>query len=473
MAKSVAHPVSDHLPAETGIQAKWNQCLKILKEEISSQGYQTWLSPIIPVSYVENTLILRVPSQFFFEWIESHYQQTLLKTIKKIYGSATRIEYLVASTGDKKPEELHLDEDESTADTLEDGALSPVVDGRYQFENYFVKNDNELALRAAQTVARQPGKTDFNPLFIYGDSGCGKTHLLQAIGNFILLNKKRKKVNYLSSENFLNQYVNALQNRQVESFTKKFEQTDVLLIDDIQFLANKKKSQEGLFYFFSEFERQHKQIVITANQPPSQLTELDQRLLSFFQKGLIIDLVTPSYETRLKFIQAYSQKTHLSILTEVKEFLANSLSEGMQEIRAVMIRIAAQTSLLGKPVPLSATKNLLSHIDAKWANKNGHFRLMHQIKVDEIIKIVSEYLNMPVDVLVGHSRQREVTFARQVAIYLAKELCGESLQVIGYHFNDRHYTAILHNYKRIRSEMKNNPAIYHLIMEIRNQLVNH
>ncbi|OGB59958.1 MAG: chromosomal replication initiator protein DnaA [Caldithrix sp. RBG_13_44_9] len=472
MARTVAHPVSDHLPAETGIQAKWNQCLKILKEEISPQGYQTWLSPLIPVNYVENTLILRVPSQFFFEWIESHYQQNLLKTVKKIFGAASRIEYLVASSGDKKPEELHLGDDEPAVEPPDGQSFSPGIDNRYQFDNFFVKNDNELALRAAQTVAKQPGKTDFNPLFIYGDSGCGKTHLLHAIGNNILLNKKRKKISFLSSENFLNQYINALQNKQVESFNKKFEQTDVLLIDDIQFLANKKKSQEGLFYFFSEFERQHKQIVITANQPPSQLTELDQRLLSFFQKGLIIDLITPGYETRLKFIQSYCQKTHLSILTEVKEFLANSLSEGMQEIRAVMIRIAAQTSLLGKPVPLAATKKLLSHIDAKWASKNGNFRLRHQIKVDEIIKIVSEYLNMPADVLIGHSRQREVTFARQVAIYLAKELCGESLQVIGYHFNDRHYTAILHNYKRIRSEMKNNPAIYHLIMEIRNQLVN-
>lgn len=472
MTKSVAHPVSDHLPAETGIQAKWNQCLKLLKEEISSQGFQTWISPIIPVSCVENTLILRVPSQFFFEWIESHYQQILLKTVKKIFGAAVHIEYLVASSGDKKPEELHLSDEEVIPNTSERPSHSSLLDNRYQFENFYVKNDNELALRAAQTVAKQPGKTDFNPLFIYGDSGCGKTHLLHAIGNYILLNKKRKKITYLSSENFLNQYISALQNKQVESFNNKFKETDVLLIDDIQILANKKKSQEGLFYFFSEFERQHKQIVITANHPPSQLTELDRRLLSFFQKGLIIDLITPSYETRLKFIQAYCQKTQLSILGEVKEFLASSLCESMQEIRAVMIRIAAQTSLLGKPVSLAATKKLLAHIDAKWANKNGHFRLIHQIKVDNIIKAVSEYLNIPTDVLIGQSRQREISFARQVAIYLAKELSGESLQVIGYHFNDRHYTAILHNYNRIRSEMKNNPAIYHLISEIRNQLVN-
>ena len=476
MSKSVARSLPEKLPENRRIQDKWNQCLHIIKEEISPQGFRTWLSPIIPVSYIENTLILRVPSQFFFEWLESHYQDLLTKTIKEVFDPQTRVEYLVASTADKKPEVLSLsDSDDVQKDDQEEISIATSqiqLDSRFTFDNFFVKNDNELAYRASQTVAKQPGKTDFNPLFIYGESGCGKTHILHAIGNYIHGVRKRKKVSYLSSENFINQYIYALQHRQLESFNKSFAQIDVLLLDDIQFLANKKKSQEGLFYFFSEIERQRNQIVISSNQPPSHLKGLDKRLLSFFQKGLIIDLIPPGYQTRIKFIQSYCRKTNLSILAEVREFLANSVSDGMQELRAVMIRIAAQTSLLGKPVSLEATRKLLSHIDTNWAKRNNHSRPWHLIKVDDIIKTVSEYLNVPGDILIGYSRQREVAFARQVAIYLAKELSGESLQSIGYHFQDRHYTGILYSFKRIKNEMKNNPAIYNLILEIQNQLTN-
>jgi chromosomal replication initiator protein len=476
MSKSVAPSLPEKSPTNQGTQEKWNQCLDIIKEEISPQGIRTWLSPIIPVSLIENTLILRVPSQFFFEWLESHYQDLLSKTIKEIFGSKIRIEYLVASTADKKPEALSLsDTEEIQKGSPEIAAVSSPqiqLDSRFTFQNYFVKNDNELAYRAAQTVAKHPGKTDFNPLFIYGESGCGKTHLLHAIGNYIDGTRKRKKVSFLSSENFINQYIYALQHKQLDNFNKSFSQIDVLLLDDIQFLANKRKSQEGLFYFFSEIERQRNQIVISANQPPSQLNRLDKRLISFFQKGLIIDLIPPGYQTRINFIQSYCRKTNLSILPEVREFLASSLSEGMQELRAIMIRIAAQSSLLGKPVSLESTRKLLSHIDTNWAQRHNQYRPWHLIKVDDIIKTVSEYLNVPADVLIGYSRQREIAFARQVAIYLAKELSGDSLKSIGYHFKDRHYTGILYSYKRIKKEMKNNPAIYNLIQEIQHQLTN-
>jgi chromosomal replication initiator protein len=476
MSKSAARSLPEKSPANSGFQDQWNQCLDIIQEEISPQGFRTWLSPIIPVSFVENTIILRVPSQFFFEWLESHYQELLTRTIREVYGSNTKIEYLVAQTTDKKPEELSLSSSEDlpqdAQETVHGTPTQIQLDSRFTFNNFYVKNDNELAYRAAQTVAKNPGKTDFNPLFIYGESGCGKTHILHAIGNYIHSTRKRTRVSYLSSENFINQYIYALQHKQLDTFNKSFSQIDVLLLDDIQFLVNKKKSQEGLFYFLNEIERQRNQIVISANQPPSHLNRLDKRLLSFFQKGLIIDLIPPGYQTRIKFIQSYCRTTNLAILPEVREFLANSLSEGMQELRAIMIRIAAQSSLLGKPVSLDSTKKLLLHIDTNYAQRHTQYRPWHLIKIDDIIKTVSEYLNIPADVLIGYSRQREIVFARQVAIYLAKELSGESLQSVGYHFKDRHYTGILYSIKRIKKEMKNNPAIYHLILEIQNQLTN-
>ncbi len=477
MSNLLAESFYKDKPAQAGIQRKWEQCLEVVKDEISPQGFRTWILPIIPVNYVDEQLILRVPSQFFFEWLETHYQSSIHKAVKKVFGLRARIEYLVASTPDQHPEELNLNGDNGKEPkpqpplTTEEDEEALALDSRFQFENYFVKNDNELALRAAQTIAKHPGKTDYNPLLIYGNCGLGKSHLLNAIGNHLLEHKKRKRVQYLSSENFLNEYIFALQNKKLDVFNKKYQKIDVLLLDDIQFLSNKKKSQEGLFFLFSEMERRRKQIVITSNQSPAQLVGFENRLISFFQKGLIVDLIPPSYETRLAWIDTYSEKNNLTILPEVREFISESLYDGLHQIRAVMVRIAAQSSLLGRPVSLSATKRLLSQIDANWVKRNGNMRPLHPIKIEQIIKVVSESMNVPFDLIVGFTRQREVTFARQIAIYLAKELSGESLKVIGYHFNDRHYTAILHNYKKISKELKSNPVLSNMIIEIKNKLL--
>lgn len=460
--------------AEDGsLHGKWQQCLQHIRESVSPQAFKTWLDPIIPVSLIENQLILRVPSQFFFEWLESHYRELIQNVVKKQFGLHTRVEYLVASQPDHQPESLDFDspsngkaEPASVAQETA-GQVSTDLDPRYQFDNFLAANDNELALRAALAVAKQPGKTDFNPLFIYGDAGCGKTHLLNAIGNHVISSRKRKKVRYLSSENFLNEYIFALQNGKLDKFNKNFLQTDVILFDDIQYLSGKKKSQEGLYYLLSEMERRRKQVVIVSNQPPSQLLGFKRRLSSFFQKGLIVDLIPPSSETRRQWIDSYCAKNNLIILPEVREFLAQSLFNGMHQMRAAMVRIAAQSSLLGKPASLQTTRRILTQIDADWAKKNGNFPRMKSVKIEDIIKAVSEYMNIPQDLLVGFSRQRDVTYARQIAIYLCKEITRESYQAISYHFSDRHYTAILHNYKRIANDLKNNAFLVNMISEIK------
>ncbi len=475
MSENLAQSLSGKSPVESGLQRKWNRCLDNMKEEISAQGFRTWLKPIIPVNYVDEKLILRVPSQFFFEWLETNFQETIHQAVKNVFGLRAKIEYLVASAPDKQPPEISLEDEQNeppNAPAGEDSAKqeeSCVLDSRGKFDNFLAKNDNELALRAAQTVARNPGKTDFNPLFIYGDAGCGKTHLLNAVGNYIREHSKRKKLLYMSGENFLNEYIYALQKRELELFNKKFDKVDVLLLDDIQILSNKKKSQEGLFFFLSELERRRKQIVLTSSEAPARLIGFENRLISFFQRGLIVDLIPSGYETRLMWMDAFCRKNELQILPEVREFLGETLHDGMHQVRAIMVRIAAQTSLLNKPVSLKTTRRLLSQIDAKWAERNGNYHF-HPVKIDKIIKIVSDYMSVPEDILTGYSRQREVSFARQIAIYLCKELSGESLKVIGYHFSDRHYTGILHNYKKIQKDMKHNPLLGNMILELKNKL---
>ncbi len=481
MVESQAQGVVAPRRNSNSIQSKWEECLEIIKGKISSQGYQTWVKPIIPVSYVDEKLILRVPSQFFFEWLESNYQEIIHAAVKRKFGIRAKIEYLVASTPNKQPEELSLTEEKES----ESPAISPqdvrpreaveegeyALDFRYEFSNYFVKNDNELALRAAQFVARNPGKTDYNPLFIYGNSGLGKTHLLQAIGNFVKANKKRKVVRYVTSENFLNEYIQALQSRKLNEFVEKYLKIHVLLLDDIQFLANKKKSQEGLFYLFSEMECRRRQIVISSLLPPAQLRGFDSRLTSFFHRGLIVDLIPPSLETRLAWIDDYVRKNELNLLPEVREFIARNLTDSLHHVRSIMVRIAAQTSLLGTPVSLSKTRKLLRHLNLNGNEGLGKFPGSKMIKIERIIEVVSQHLHIPVDLIVGHSRNREVSLARQIAIYLIKELTGETFQTIGYHFGDRHYTAILHSYKKIKGLVHKNPMLNSTVVEIKNLLL--
>ncbi|GAB4335766.1 MAG: chromosomal replication initiator protein DnaA [Calditrichia bacterium] len=451
--------------------------MDILREEVTPQGFKTWIQPIIPVTHVDEQLILRVPSQFFFEWLEANFKDKIYNAVKRIFGIRTRIEYSIASTPDQNPQELSLADDpesdasepQATLTSEEQGNES--LDDRYHFENFLVDNDNELALRAAQTVSKHPGKTDFNPLLLYGDTGCGKTHLLNAIGNYIQTHKKKKKIKLIRSESFLNDYIYALQNKSIDLFQKKYAKVDVFLLDDLQFLSNKMKSQEVLYYLLSEFERKRKQIVITCNEPPSQLVGFDKRLLAFLQRGLIIDLIPSSPQTRLKWMDMYCQRHELSVLPEVRQFLAHTTFDGMHQLRAVMVRITAQTSLLGKPVSLNKAKQILTYLDGNWAERNGHRKKLKPVNIEQIIRAVSQQMNVAEDLIIGKSRQREAAYARQIAMYLAKEFSGKPYKVIGYHFGDRHYTSVLHSYKKISEELKSNPMLNNLLKEIKNRLL--
>ncbi len=471
LARSLQTPASQ---PET-VQGKWQQCLTLMKEKVTHQAFQTWLEPIIPVNFVDNQLILRVPSQFFYEWIESNFYEILHTAVKKVFGLHAKIDYLIASRPDSEPETMNLEtpEKSETPEKTETPAIISDeinLDNRYSFTNFFVGNDNELALRAAQEVARHPGKTDFNPLFVYGDTGCGKTHLLNALGKAVLEKTKRKKVRYYSSEVFVNEYIYALQTKNIDKFNRQFLRNDVILFDDVHFLSGKNKSQEGLYFLLSEMERRRKQIVISSSIPPSQLKGFKKRLISFFKRGLIVDLIPPSYQTRIRWMEDYCQRNNLNLLPEVKELLARTLTEGLHQMRAVMVRIAAQSSLLGEPVSLQATRRILEQIDTSWVEKNGHFPFQKSIKIEDIIRTVAEYLNIPQDLIVGFSRQREVSYARQIAIYLCKELTHLPFQSIGYYFSDRHYTAILYNYRKIAEQIHHNSMLAGMISEIKSRL---
>ena len=266
MSKNLAESLIVPQPEDTRVSAQWSNCLEILTKDISPQGFQTWITPIIPINYIDEKLILRIPSQFFYEWLEAHFHEFLHNAVKKVFGLRAKIEYIIASTPDNKPEELNFSEDAASSSKTKSGKeISPIVetegnepveefDERYTFENFYTNQDNELALRAAEAVAKKPGKTDYNPLFIYGDDGCGKTHLMHALGNHLCEKKKKKRILYLTSENFTNEYIYALQNKKIEEFNKKLCSYDVFLIEDIQFLSAKKKSRKDCISFYPNWK---------------------------------------------------------------------------------------------------------------------------------------------------------------------------------------------------------------------------
>ncbi len=461
-------------PSDASVQTQWKRCLEAIKNEVSLQTLQTWFLPIIPVSFVDDTLILRVPSRFFFEWIDTHYGHLLESTVRKVFGLRTRLEFLIApSHRDKEPLDEVEEEPEERGPVQPDGFSSEdcELDTHCRLSNFFVNNDNELALKSAEYVANHTTRVKFNPLVIYGEVGTGKSHLLHAIGNHVQERRPRSRILYINAEKFLNEYVYALQHADINNFKKKLTSADLFLMDDIQILSNKPKSQEGLLYILMELEKKRRQIVLTVNVPPANLINFNPRLISFFQKGLIVDLIHPSVESRRKVIDFQLEQNGLKLAPEIVDFLVENLTTDMHLLNAAMIRIIAQISLIGKPLDLDQAKFIVAQIYPQWQGLNGLGMRKKRIDIELIQQVVADYFNLPVDVLIGSSRKREIQLARQIAIYLAREITGESLIRIGYQFGNRNHTTVLHSHKKIQKEIGHNPILKSTVLQLKSQIL--
>jgi len=462
---------------ESTLKVKWKQCLELIKQEVPQQTFQTWFLPIIPVSFVDNQLILRVPSRFFFEWIDSHYGRLLNKAVKKNFGRTAQIEYLIAPsaqeplTGSETEELAEKKEIESEKiGDLPPSEELPEVDPAYRLDNFFAGRENKLARKAAEYIVANLGKAPYNPLVIYGRSGTGKTHLLHAIGNAVLELKSRKKLGIYSSEHFLHEYIYTLQKGNVNEFKRRLTRLDVFLLDDVHFLSSKLKSQEILLYILMQLVKKKKQIVITSNLAPSRLDAFNPNLISFLQKGLIVDLVPPEYSSRKELILHFLHENEVELPEEVIEFLIENLVDNTHLLKAALTRIVAQISLLGKPIGFNDVQFIVAQLYPRWKGLNGLGN--HQsIQMDEIIGAVARFFNIPVDVMIGNSRKKEITLARNIAIYLCREITPESLATIGYHFGDRSHSAVHHAHKQIQVAIKHNPILQNSIHQIKEQIL--
>ncbi len=425
----------------------WDRCLSIIRENINPQSFVTWFKPITPVKLENRSLTVEVPSQFFYEWLEGHYSSVINSALLQTLGENARLSYAVGTQRDG--ESLHLPPLDKKPGIAKPDKTSN-LNGRYSFANFVEGPNNEFAKAAALAVAEAPGNTTFNPIVIYGGVGLGKTHLIQAIGNFALSEGTAKHVLYVDSEKFTIEFINSIKNHKTTEFSATYRNVDILLVDDIQFFANKERTQEEFFHTFNALYNAGKQIVLSSDRPPKEILGVEERLISRFQWGLVADIQPPDLETRTAILQQKADESGINIPGEIIAFIASRVTSNIRELEGALIRLLAFASLKGKDVNLSLAKEVL---------KDLHCAQNKKILIEEIQRIVSEHFNLPDDLLRAKSRKKEVAYARQVAMYLSKELTTHSLKTIGLHFGGRDHTTVIHAINTVQKLKETNQGV--------------
>ncbi|RZS94518.1 chromosomal replication initiator protein DnaA [Cecembia calidifontis] len=460
--------------------AVWNECLRVIKQHVNEQSFSTWFKPINPVRLEGSTLTIQVPSQFFYEWLEDNYVQVLKLAIKSTLGPNGRLEYAVVvdkgnsqnqpyvvsfpqgnSASSPKKSNTALAESKSPFDMQSldsEMLLQSNLNPNYTFSTYIEGDCNRLARSAGFAVATKPGVTSFNPLMVYGGVGLGKTHLVQAIGNEIKNGPDDKFVLYVSSEKFVNQFMDAIKDGNVKSFTNFYMQVDVLIIDDIQFLAGKDRTQEMFFHIFNHLHQNKKQIIMTSDCPPKDLKGLEERLLSRFKWGLTADLQMPDFETRVAIIRRKMQSEGIFIPDDVVEYLAYTVDTNVRELEGVLISLIAHASLNRVDIDLTLAKTIMKNIVKDIENEVG---------IDFIQKTVSEYFDIKTEDLKAKTRKKEIVTARQVAMYFSKEFTNHSLKSIGYHFGGRDHSTVIHAVQTVNDLMDTDTAFRNSVNDLK------
>jgi len=457
--------------------AVWNECLRVIEQHVNEQSFSTWFKPINPVKLEGTNLTIQVPSQFFYEWLEDNYVQILKLAIKTTLGQGGKLEYAVVvdkgnssnqpyvvsypqgNSGAKKgqPEEQHktpFEMQSLNAEALTNSNLNPT----YTFGTYIEGDCNRLARSAGFAVATKPGITSFNPLMVYGGVGLGKTHLVQAIGNEIKNGPEEKFVLYVSSEKFVNQFMDSIKDGNVKSFTNFYMQVDVLIIDDIQFLAGKDRTQEMFFHIFNHLHQSKKQIIMTSDCPPRDLKGLEERLLSRFKWGLTADLQMPDFETRVAIIRKKMQSEGIIIPDDVVEYLAYTVDTNVRELEGILISLIAHASLNRVEISLELGKAVMKNIIKDIETEVG---------IDFIQKAVSEYYGIDIEDLKAKTRKKEIVVARQVSMYFCKEFTNHSLKSIGYHFGGRDHSTVIHAITTVNDIMETDSSFRNTVNELK------
>ncbi|MBM2840486.1 MAG: chromosomal replication initiation protein DnaA [Bacteroidetes bacterium] len=470
-------------PTETE-QARfvWMACVDLIKESVNTQSFKTWFEPIVPIGLNGGKLTIQVPSQFFYDWLEEHYYNLINGVVVRVLGQGAELEYVVRKDepaleviADYVPSSLSKPErrvfpqqptsfrigSNGSSDTGGNDRIQTFLNPRYTFDNYIKGESNQLARAAASAVSNNPGGTSFNPLVLYGGTGLGKTHLIQAIGNYALANGKATRVIYVSSEKFTVEFVEAIQSDRISGFSSFYRSMDLLIVDDIQFFSGKEKTQDNFFHTFNELHQIGKQLVLSSDRPPKEIKGLDDRLLSRFQWGLTADIQPPDLETRIAILKKKSEDDKIELPQDVVEFLAANVTTNVRELEGCLISLLAKASLEGRDLSMDLAREVVRVVV-------GDIR--SPITIEEIQRVVCEYFGIPEDLIRGKTRKQEIVNARQMAMYIAKELTNSSLKTIGLHFGGRDHSTVIHAYQSVEDQMRLDSKYLANVTQIRRRL---
>ena len=463
----------------------WDDCLRIIKKNVSPQSFKTWFEPIKPVQLDSDVLTIQVPNKFFFEWIEEHYVQLLKKSIRQELGEKARLVYHIPENGtadftqpkaNKSDGGHSADKDNEPVPGVFDAEMiknpfiipgikrikvDPQLNPHYTFENFIEGDCNRLARNAGLAIAKRPGGTAFNPLVIFGDVGLGKTHLAQAIGNDIVSRIQDKAVLYVSAEKFTNQIIQAIKNNSVNDFVNFYQMIDVLILDDIQFLSGKQKTQEIFFHLFNQLHQNGKQIILTSDRAPKDLEGMEDRLISRFKWGLTADLQSPDLETRMAILGSKMEEEGVDLPQDVLEFICYNIKNNIRELEGVMVSLLAQSTLIRRDVDIDLAREVI---------RNFVTTINKEITVEFIQQLVAEHFNVPVEKLHHETRKRNIVIARQLSMYLAKKLTNKSLKAIGEQFGGRDHSTVIYSCKAVQDMMDTDLIFKDTVEEVEKKL---
>jgi chromosomal replication initiator protein len=451
----------------------WNRCTGSLREQVSETTWQLWLSGIEPVEFADGVFVLSVPNGLILERVETRYLPMIEDTLANEVGSPVRGRLEVQQQDAIEPELEEFLGVPAQTESINRPAPSPLattngrespavqLDPKFVFETFVAASSNRLAHAAAQAVAETPGRS-YNPLFIYGDSGLGKTHLLHAIGNYVSENFSRRKVLYVTTETFMNDFVDSLRTSTTLAFKRRYRECDVLLIDDVQFMENKEGLQEEFFHTYNDLKGASKQIVLTSDRPPKSIETLEDRLRSRFLSGLITEIDPPDLETRLAILRSKSESENHEVPDDVLEFIATHVKNNIRELEGALTRISAFAKLNKEAISLAQAERVLSDIVLA-----GEPR---RITPQMILEATAASYGFTIDAICGPSRTRPLVTARQVAMYLVRNLTDYSYPAIARVFGNRDHTTVIHAVDKISGQMQQRRQIYEQVTELTQQV---
>lgn len=424
----------------------WQACLIDLEGELTKPNFTTWFKNTTLINLESGTATIGVPNDFVKEWLQTKFHKLILKTLMNHDESIRAIEYEIIKINQTGPSKK-LEHNEGQSLPLQDLYVNREdnLNLRYIFESFIVGSFNELAYAASQAIVKNPGSV-YNPFFIFGNTGLGKTHLIQAIGNAIKQNFPNKKIHYTSTEKFYIDYVNALQGNKISVFKEKYRKFDVLIIDDIQFVTTKTKTQEELFHVFNTLHEQNKQIIFSSDKHPNFIPGLEDRLRSRFQQGMIVEILEPDYESRLAIIKQKLESQKIHIEQEVLEFVASNVEGSIRELEGIANNIILQQTMRKKTFDLNEAKLILKNT----------IKPKKQISIEDVVKKVSTFYNLNDSVIYEKTRRKEIVHARQVIMYFLREEFNISFPLIGQKLGGKDHTTVIHSCEKIKKDLENN-----------------